>query len=215
MTMNDIENLKQFYEQKKDEIINRLQHFKNIYKLSDEHIFSELAFCLCTPQSNAKTCNAAITSLINSRLLYAGTAPEIANNLFGVRFHNNKSKYIVKAKEFFTKNEKINIKTQLNQFKNPITIREYLVKNIKGLGMKEASHFLRNIGLSENLAILDRHILKNLLKYNAITHIPKTITTTKYIEIETKLIKFSKKINIPPSHLDLLFWSNETGEIFK
>ena len=210
--MNDIEQLKQQYQQKKDEITTRLNHFKQIYKQSDEQIFSELAFCLCTPQSSAKTCDVAITNLKETRLLYAGTAQEIATNLFGVRFHNNKSKYIVLARNFFTKDNKINIKHQLEQEKDK---RNFLVKNIKGIGMKEASHFLRNIGMGENIAILDRHILKNLQHYGAITHIPKTISNKKYEKIESDLREFSKNINIPPSHLDLLFWSKETGEIFK
>ena len=210
--MNDYENLKHLYEQKKDVITTRLQHFKQIYTQSNKHIFSELAFCLCTPQSSARTCDKAINGLVNSNLLYTGTTKDIAKNLPGVRFHNNKSKYITLARKQFTKNNKINIKHQLDQEKNK---RNFLVKNIKGIGMKEASHFLRNIGLGDNLAILDRHILKNLLKYNAINHIPKTISIKKYIEIENKLIEFSKKLNIPPSHLDLLFWSKETGEIFK
>ena len=210
--MDDIELLKQQYQQKKEEISKRLTHFKQVYNQSDEHIFSELAFCLCTPQSSAKTCDKAIKGLVNSNLLYTGTANQIATNLPGVRFHNNKSKYITNAREYFTKHEKINIKHQLDQEKDK---RNFLVKNIKGIGMKEASHFLRNIGIGENLAILDRHILRNLQKYNTIKEVPKTISNKKYIEIENKLIKFSKKINIPPNHLDLLFWSKETGEIFK
>ena len=89
----------------------------------------------------------------------------------------------------------------------------YLVKNVKGLGLKEASHFLRNTG-HENLAILDRHILKNLAKLNII-ELPKTLTPKIYFEIENKFQNFSKEVNIPMDELDLLFWSMETGEIFK
>ncbi len=93
-------------------------------------------------------------------------------------------------------------------------LREWLVKNIKGYGYKEASHFLRNIGFEE-LAILDRHVLKNLKNYGVIEEVPKSLTPKKYKEIEEKMRRFSKSVDIPISHLDLLFWSNETGEIFK
>ena len=93
-------------------------------------------------------------------------------------------------------------------------MREFLVKNVKGHGYKEVSHFMRNIGY-KNLSILDRHILKNLKKYKVIDEIPKSLTAKKYCEIEDKFLEFSKKINIPMDHLDLLFWSRETGEIFK
>ena len=48
-----------------------------------------------------------------------------------------------------------------------------------------------------------------------ISEVPKSITPKKYKEIEDKMREFSKKIKIPMDYLDLLFWSNETGEIFK
>ena len=93
--------------------------------------------------------------------------------------------------------------------------REWLVSNVKGFGYKEASHFLRNIGFGSDIAILDRHILKNLKKHGVINEIPKTITKKNYFEIENRMRDFSKRSGIPMAHLDLLFWSNETGEIFK
>ena len=81
--------------------------------------------------------------------------------------------------------------------------------------MKEASHFIRNIGLGKELAILDRHILRNLLKFEVISNIPRTLGKKTYLHIESKMKEFSNKIDIPMSDLDLLFWSEETGEIFK
>ena len=89
--------------------------------------------------------------------------------------------------------------------------REFLVDNVSGLGWKEASHFLRNVGY-ENLAILDRHIIKNLKNFK---NIPKALTKSNYLETEKGFKEYSKSIKIPLDHLDLLFWSMETGEIFK
>ena len=83
------------------------------------------------------------------------------------------------------------------------------------MGYKEASHFLRNIGFADDLAILDRHILKNLKIFGIIDEIPKSLSKKKYIEIEEKMRNLANEVNIPLSHLDLLFWSKETGEIFK
>ncbi|MBC8489232.1 MAG: hypothetical protein H8D45_24690 [Bacteroidetes bacterium] len=93
--------------------------------------------------------------------------------------------------------------------------RKWLVKNVKGIGFKEASHYLRNIGFVENIAILDRHILKNLKIYNVINEIPKSLTFGKYIRIENKMKDFSREINISLEFLDFVFWYKETGEIFK
>jgi N-glycosylase/DNA lyase len=83
------------------------------------------------------------------------------------------------------------------------------------MGYKEASHFLRNIGFADDLAILDRHILKNLKIFGIIEEIPKSLSKKKYLEIEEKMRNLANEVNIPLSHLDLLFWSKETGEIFK
>ena len=93
--------------------------------------------------------------------------------------------------------------------------REYFLKNVKGLGLKEASHYLRNVGHGKTLAILDRHILKNLVKCGAIEHVPASLTEKRYFEIEREMENFCKKTGIPLAHLDLLFWAEETGEIFK
>jgi N-glycosylase/DNA lyase len=97
-----------------------------------------------------------------------------------------------------------------------INMREWLVSNIKGYGYKEASHFLRNIGLGRDIAILDRHILKNLKKFSVINKIPDSVGPRKiYLEIEEKMRRFSRDIGIPLDALDLLFWSLQTGFIFK
>jgi len=83
------------------------------------------------------------------------------------------------------------------------------------LGLKEASHFLRNTGRGEDLAILDRHILRNLIRHGVLRRLPRTLTARRYLDIETRTERFSNEIGIPMSALDLLFWSRETGEIFK
>jgi N-glycosylase/DNA lyase len=80
--------------------------------------------------------------------------------------------------------------------------------------MKEASHFLRNIG-ERNLAILDRHIFKHLKRLGVIKEIPRSVTKRRYLEIEKKWHKYANKIGILLDELDLLFWSMETGEIRK
>ena len=130
-------------------------------------------------------------------------------HLSKVRFYNNKSKYLLEWKD---KHEKIIM--VITKTKDSYKLREFLVENIKGMGYKEASHFLRNIG-RRNLAILDRHILKNLVKYGAMKELLKSMTKKQYFEIEKKFMKFADKIGVPMDELDLLLWSMETGEVFK
>ena len=81
--------------------------------------------------------------------------------------------------------------------------------------MKESSHFLRNIGFVEEVSILDRHILRNLKNFNVIDEIPETLSEKKYYEIENKMKRFSKEINISLGYLDFIFWYKATNTLFK
>jgi N-glycosylase/DNA lyase len=209
-----LDDLLKNYARKKIAIKRRILEFREMWKEPDERIFTELCFCLCTPQSNAKSCNNAVERIYRMGILFEGDEKEIEKYLTGVRFHRNKARYIVGARKLFMKGGEVYLKEKI-RFSDPVKVRNWLVKNVRGLGYKEASHFLRNIGLGEKLAILDRHILKNLVRYGVIRSVPKTLTPKKYLEIEKRMKRFSKKFDIPLAELDLLFWSDETGEIFK
>lgn len=206
--MPNIRELIEEYKSKKKYIKRRLKEFSGIDKGQDKEIFPELCFCILTPQSNARHCDKAIHELKKRNLLFTGRVGAIRRILKGrSRFHNKKAAYIVNARRLFNKGI-------LGQ-DDAKAIRSDLVKSIKGIGYKEASHFLRNIGLGADVAILDRHILKNLKIYGIIDEIPSSLTPKMYLDIEGKARRFSKKVRIPLEELDLLFWSKETGEIFK
>ncbi|MGL4786178.1 MAG: N-glycosylase/DNA lyase, partial [Cetobacterium sp.] len=100
-------------------------------------------------------------------------------------------------------------------FNSAFEMREWIVKNIRGMSYKEASHFLRNVGFGQELAILDRHILKNLAALDVIKEVPKTVTPKLYKEIEEKLKEYCKEIDIPMENIDLLLWYLEAKDIFK
>jgi len=191
-------NLQQEYLEKKQEIEKRLKEFRE-----NKDFFYELCFCLLTPQTKARNADLVIKQLKALDFKNKNFNPK--KYLIGIRFHENKAKYLLELKNKFDV-----IPFNLNSR----NLREYLVKNIKGISWKESSHFLRNIG-HKNLAILDRHILSNLKYFNVINEIPKSMSKKQYLDIEDKFIEFSKKVNIPIDHLDLLFWSLKTGEIFK
>lgn len=196
------------YKKKKSKIKQRLKEFENLKSAKDEDVFSELCFCILTPQSKAVYCDEAVKTLRKSGLLLKGSKRAIRPRLQRVRFPNNKTDYLISARKF------LDIKNRLNSDSIPET-RDWLVKNIKGLGYKEASHFLRNIGLGRDIAILDVHILRNLKKYKIIKEIPPSISRKAYLDIENSMRGFSKKVKIPLQELDLLFWSNQTGFVFK
>ncbi|MBI4654985.1 MAG: N-glycosylase/DNA lyase [Nitrospirae bacterium] len=214
--MEKVTSIRRLYDVKRQEIPERLEEFGQLWlNGDDDEVFGELAFCILTPQSKAKICWDAILRLRESGLLLKGDYKQIERKLLGVRFKNKKAEYIVGARRLFTNNGKLSIKPIIKRHNNVLKCREWIVKNIKGIGYKEASHFLRNIGFGEEIAILDRHILKNLKLLGVIEHIPQSLSKKTYLQIEESMKQFARQIEIPLSHLDLLFWCKETGEIFK
>lgn len=200
-----------------DTIKHRLDEFKDIWENgNDEDLFKELAFCLLTPQSKAVSCWECVNILSEKGLLLKGDADALQKEIKGyARFHNTKAKRIVEAREKYMNGNKFALKNILDSIENVFEKRKYLVDNIKGYGYKEASHFMRNIGFGKDIAILDRHIYKNLKNENIISEIPKSITPAKYKEIEAKMREHAEKINIPMHHLDFVLWYKEAGEVFK
>ncbi len=212
---NRVEELRELYQTRRNDIRKRLEDFRQVLDFSDEEVFGELSFCLLTPQSSAKICWDTVLKMKEANMLLAGNAKEIEPYLKQVRFGDSKARYIVEARKTFTNDNRLQLKSRIRSFYNPFELREWLVENVKGLGYKEASHFMRNIGLGEELAILDRHILRNLAELKVIPEVPLSITKKRYLEMEEKLRAFSKNIGIPMGELDLLLWSKETGWIFK
>lgn len=205
-----MEEIKRIYFSVQEKIRSRLNEFDRLRgKGSDEEIFAELVFCILTPQSKAQSCWKTVENLLNKNLLLKGNEDQISEELNRVRFRYKKAEYIIEARKHFP------IGIKINEFDDVYNARDWLVQNVKGMGYKEASHFLRNIGFGEELAILDRHILKNLNSLEVIEEIPRSLPKKKYFEIEKKMKKFSEKVKIPMSHLDLVLWYKETGEVFK
>jgi len=210
-----VKELFEKYDKIKNEVQNRIIEFKSIWNQADEKkLFQELAFCLLTPQSKALNAWKTILKITENNKLFDANKSSISEELNLVRFKNNKASYLVEAREKLFYNSK-GIRETLSEFPSVYEKRKWLLNNIKGYGLKESSHFLRNIGFVEDIAILDRHILKNLHNFNVIEEIPKSIPEKKYFQIENQMKEFSNEIKIPLEHLDFIFWFNETNTIFK
>ena len=185
-------------------IDNRISEFKNLGAQDNAAWFSELCFCLLTANSQARKAIA-----IQNQLGAEGFLTKPQEEIVAVirshnhRFHNNKAKYIIEARKHS------NIKDLLSGMSGK-QARVFLDYNIKGLGFKEASHFLRNVGYSD-VAIIDRHILRFMHQYGLIREIPKVITPKKYLECEAILEEFE----IPQDKLDLILWYHMTGAVLK
>ena len=205
----DLEKLKRG---KVKKLVNeRISEFKKLGKKPSCEIFKELCFCLLTANYSAER-GIEIQNKIGDGFL---TLPEkrLASSLrtLGYRYPNVRAGYIAEARIY-----KDSIKDYVGgsiPHIDAYASRGWIVKNIKGLGYKEASHFLRNIGYN-NLAIIDFHIV-DLLVRHGLAQRPKTLTKANYLEIESILNKIANKVNLTLAELDLYLWYIETGKVLK
>jgi len=202
--------------ERRPEIRRRLAEFEDVWKSEgDDRIWEEMVFCFftggCSARMGLRSVDAVRPFLLN------GTQEELAVALTGVhRYPNARSRYIVFSREFLQGEYGMKLKMRLSSFADPLERRDWLVreKGIKGLGYKEASHFLRNIGL-KGYAILDKHVLNCLFELKLIDDPKPPNTRTKYLRFESKLKELSNLTNIDFDEMDLVLWSMKTGEILK
>jgi N-glycosylase/DNA lyase len=126
-----------------------------------------------------------------------------------IRFHNVKAARLLALRDQWRQ-----VDQALTVANSAPEARLWLVENVSGLGMKEASHFLRNVG-HRGLAILDRHILRCLVGEGALAEVPEVGGKRKYLEVEQTFKAFADYVGIDSDELDLLFWSKFTGRVFK
>ncbi len=136
-------------------IEERVADFKNMGKSRNRSLFIELSFCILTANTSAEM------GIRTQRYINEGFIDYDLETLrselrkIKYRFYNKRSEYIVNARFIIPDLKK------LLRNRDRYYVREYLVENIKGVGYKEASHFLRNVGIFD-FAILDKHIMKLL-----------------------------------------------------
>ena len=186
----------------------RMSEFREMKCACRNDLFCELAFCILTANCSAEACIRVQDEVGDG--FTALTEKQLASRLkkLGYRFPNKRAAYIVSARE-----KKEELKKLIDSGKTGREIRGWLVDNITGLGMKEASHFLRNIGFGD-VAIIDFHIIDLLAGYGIISA-PESLTKKKYLKIEEKLAKLADETRLDLGKLDLYLWYLETGKILK
>ena len=165
-------------------------------------IETELAFCISTANSSALS-GLKFQKSLEGLSLNDLSVEEIERLMreSGVRFASRKAEYIKIAIDKFDVVERA---VKLDDF----SARRELLK-LKGLGMKESSHFLRNVG-RKNLAIVDRHVLRWLEGEGYKFKLPKD-----YTKAEEVLRRIAKEKRLTLSELDLIIWFEMTGKVLK
>ncbi len=187
---------------------SRIRDFEAVGKCSNHVLFKELCFCILTANSSAEQCIKVHSAVGDDFICLTESALAEKLKQHGARFHTKKANYIVCSQKHLP-----NLKKTLKKIKDENELRGWFVKNIKGFGMKEASHFLRNVGF-KNFAIIDFHII-DVLEKNRLIKAPKILNKKAYLEIESMLRQLAKKTKLTLAKLDLYLWYLETKKILK
>ncbi|MCC7571688.1 DNA lyase [Candidatus Micrarchaeota archaeon] len=121
------------------------------------------------------------------------------------RFPKKRARQLAKARDAIA--EKSLIERVLS-YNEPKKIRRQLVSEITGIGPKQASMFIRNIGISYDLAILDTHVLQYLSIKKVLDQEQMRVSTiSAYEKTESVVIKYADSLGYPIGYLDWAIWA--------
>jgi N-glycosylase/DNA lyase len=212
----DLDGLERAYSQRRSEIIRRLEEFAEVGRTaSDERLFEELAFCIFTAGASAQM---GLRSIERVRpVLIEGSKEDIERALARThRWPEARAAHVYQTRQYLKELCGLRLRQLLEGFKDPDQRRDFFAANpkVRGLGYKEASHFLRNVGF-RGYAILDKHVLASLFELGAIESPKPPSNKKRYLELEAKMKAFAEKVGIDFDELDLLLWYTKTGKILK
>jgi N-glycosylase/DNA lyase len=213
-----LEDIRATHKARKKEIRARLDQFREVWRHgSNVRLWEELVFCIFTAGASAHMGFRAVDAI--RPLLMDGTREAMTvalRNAGAHRFPVERPGYIVVTRSYLRDHCNLELRELLQNFTDPIERRDWLAreKRIKGLGYKESSHFLRNIGLMGH-AILDKHVMSCLTDLKVVETPKPPATRARYLETEERLRLFAREIRIDFDELDLVLWSMKTGEVLK
>jgi N-glycosylase/DNA lyase len=165
----------------------------------ERDLWIELSCCILSSQVPYSMAVAAAGRLDGEGILYASEQPnsrtiewKIANILSKpldvggrsrrYRFPNARAAQIANACAEI-RLESTTISQLLKSQEDVVLLRKWLVERISGLGPKQASMFLRNVGISYQVAVIDRHVL---------TYMKVTELCSDSLQAPTRLSEYEK-----------------------
>lgn len=210
--MISIKELQDFFQCHKDAIKSKIDSFD---VLDPKVMFARMVYCFLTPQTKAEFAKEACKRLLREDFFFCGYKQEdfffhasqeelaICLRQSKIRFHNQKAEKLILWRMMGEDKIKTMLKIPLEEEK-----REFLIQEVKGIGLKEASHFLRNVGMGKDLAILDRHILR-FMQENAL--LPKSADFSQvgknYKKWEKIFVSFAHSQNQRAQEVDFAIWA--------
>lgn len=211
-----VTSVRKAYEARSADFRNRLLEFEELGKTaSDDRLFEEMVYCFFTGGCSAKMGLRAVEAV--RPILFDGTLEALTSALVGVhRYPRARAGYVITSREYLREHCGLQLRKRLGEFDCAFERRDWLVrdKGIKGLGYKEASHFLRNVGY-RGYAILDKHVSHCMAELGLIKEPKPPNSRSVYLSVEQELKQFADRQKIDFDELDLVLWSMRTGEILK
>lgn len=188
---------------------------------TEAELWRELACCVLSSQVPYPTAQAAAVRLESSGLLLEKpTAPAALERAIGEllrlpfeidgamrRYRFPDSRALQLASSIFeVRRYSDGLGNLLNSFDDVELTRGWFVKHAPGLGPKQASMFLRNVGVSYDLAVLDRHVI-NYMMIVGLTADPTPVRRmADYRRDETILRDHAADFGLPVGLLDWAVW---------
>lgn len=187
---------------------------------ADERLlWKELSCCVLSSQVKYDVAVAAAEALENQAVLYQATASAEAMELIlrrpllvdcrihHYRFPKSKARQL-EATHAAVHSSADGLLGLLSEFACAEDARQWFVANAPGLGPKQASMFLRNAGMTYDLAVLDRHVVDYMdeLGISNVKH-PGNLSTLKgYSQRETVLKSYARDLGMAVGLMDWAIW---------
>jgi N-glycosylase/DNA lyase len=197
--------------------------------LSEEQLWAELVGCILSSQVRHESCSAAHERLTKLGLLdikriedfdqfYCDMHDALSrpfsytDNLFSFtgkyRFPKTKSEQIVcTAIRLFHNTEAKGLSILLQESPDFCSARRKLITLCRGIGPKQASLFLRNVGFSGDIAVLDAHVMR-YMEYMKLLDCPRlTLSSMRnYEKGEHTFRCHAWSVGFTPAVLDTAIW---------
>jgi N-glycosylase/DNA lyase len=190
--------------------------------LSEEDLWLELAACILGSRVRYEVAQAAAIALRDAQLLPPKCLSEdgdwerqalcvLSDPLNGTAsaglkypFPRSRARYLGLSVSSLG----CDLKSLLHRGEDAYEMRRVLARNVAGIGPKQSSLFLRNIGYTEDLAILDSHVVQFMSAVRLVTYGTATAIDSlhKYSAIEELFRVYSESIRYSVGRTDVAVW---------
>jgi N-glycosylase/DNA lyase len=121
------------------------------------------------------------------------------------RFPSSKAHQLARTRAAVT-NAAGTLTSLINSFESPTAAREWFSTFAPGVGPKQASMFLRNVGLSYELAVLDRHVISYMHAQELLSSEESLARLVSYSRVEERLSSHAAQMGHEVGYLDWAIW---------